>query len=460
MTPTLASQRTSRSSLWDDALKDLRRRVPEREFRTWIEPARWLGDADSEVRLLVPNSTFATHLEGRYEARLLEALRAAGSHAASVRCLVADLPSVVAGRGSGGRSTAVAEAPAGAATRSDALSPAYTFETFVSGAANQCARAAALAVSDPGAPGTPFTPLLIHGDVGVGKTHLLQAITWRLREGNRRPRVLYARGESFGRQVVNAVRTNALYAFREACQQLDALVVDDLQFVAGLARFGRSAEEFFHALTGLVERGRPVVISANAHPNDIENLDPRIRSRLESGLVTDMGPPEWKTRVDILRRRAKAREVSLPDGAAEKIASALEKSPRGLEGALSRVLALARTEGSQAVTMGIVDRVIEEAPAPAAPRVTVEEVIAAVATMFGVPPVRLIGSSRTLELALARHVAMYVARKVTGRTLVEMGASFRRNHSTVTYGIQRVEHQRHRDPGLDRLVQRLLRQFR
>lgn len=453
LTRTTTRPRPSRRSrLWADALDRLRARIPEREFRTWIEPARWLGDEGGEARLQVPNPVFAAHLEGRYENAILEALHQAGSDAVAVLCLV--------------RRNRKSEPPADgpehprASTRSEPLSPDFTFETFVTGARNRCAREAALAVSDPGAVNTPFTPLLVYGGIGVGKTHLLQSIAWRLRKGGSESRVLYTRGESFGRQVVRAVRTHQLYPFREACQRLEALVVDDLEFLAGLDRFSRSAEEFFHAVTGLAERGAPVVISATSHPQDIENLDPRIRSRLESGLVTDIGLPDRATRVRILELKAARRAVVLPDGAAEKVADRLREGPRDLESALSRIVTLARAERASSISMDLVERVLEKAPPPAVRQTGLPEVIGAIATAFGVPPVRLVGRYRGHEVSLARHVGMYVAREVTGRTLSEIGRAFRRKHSTILYGINRVKRQRARDPGLDRLVERLIRRLR
>lgn len=453
MTRTISPPRPSRRSrLWAAAREDLRARIPEREFRTWVEPARWIGDEDGEARLLAPNPTFAARLEGRYQSLLLASLRRAGSEATVVRCEV---------REDGHRAAASpAGAPSPETTASEPLSPGFSFDGFVTGAPNRCAREAAMVVSDPGAGATPFTPLLVYGRVGVGKTHLLQSIARRLREGGRGKRVLYTRGESFGRQVVKAVRTNRLYSFREECQGLDALLVDDVEYLAGLDRFSRSAQEFFHAVTGLAEQGRPVVISANSHPRDIPDLDPRIRSRLESGLVTDIGLPDRETRIRIVKGKAAGLDVILPDGAAERIAGRFVEGPRDLEGALSRVVTLARAERSPRISMSFVEQVLEQAPAPAAREIRVPEVIGAVAASFGLPPVRLTGRGRGHEVSLARHVAMYVAREVTGRTLAVIGRAFRRKHSTILYGIKRVENLRKRDPGLDRLVERLLERLR
>ena len=435
---------------WQNALALIRRRIPEREFRTWFEPTRLLGEADKVVRLEVPNSTFAERLEGQYHECIVEALRSVGGEGRVVRC------EVCGNNGAAPRPESLRSERG--PTRSDPLSKSYTFDTFVVGSSNRCAHAAALAVSDPGVAYSPYNPLLIYGDVGLGKTHLLQSIARRLLAGNPNTRILYTKGEAFTRQVVNAVRTNDLYGFRDECTTLDVLLVDDLQFIAGLDRFGRSTEEFFHTLNALSERGRQIVLTANAHPHDIHNLDSRIRNRLESGLATDIGHPEWEMRVAILARKAGALQISLPAGAAERIASRYKNNVRELEGALRRLIAISRAENTD-ISLELVDRMLTGPPTRTLRRPTMQQVMAATATAFGVPPLRLIGARRSQDVVLARHVAMYICREVSGRTLKEIGAAFRRDHSTVTYGVRRVEHQRARDPGLDRLLEKLLRQL-
>ena len=447
---TTLSSETSPSDLraaakerWSDALAVLRDQLPERPYHTWFGPVRFLEEGGDAIRIQVPNATFAKRIEGEYHDCLLAALRAVGCRAKEVRCEVRESPDA---------------APEGTSTRSEPLSVSSSFDSFVVGSSNRCAHAASLAVSDPGVMESPYNPLLIYGDVGLGKTHLLQSIARRLLDHNPDRRVLYTKGEAFTRQVVNAVRTQNLYAFRDQCAGLDALLVDDLHFIAGLDRFGRSTEEFFHTLNALSERGQQVVVTANAHPQDIHNLDSRIRSRLESGLAADIGRPEWETRVAIVARKATAIHVELPSGAAEKIASRYRNNVRELEGALNRIIAAARAEGAE-ISNELVERVLSGLPSKRSQRPSVRQVMAATSTAFGVPLLRLAGMQRSQDLVLARHVAMYICREVTNHTLKEIGREFRRDHSSVTYGIRRVEHQRSRDPGLDRLVERMILQF-
>lgn len=440
-------------------LSFIRANLPACEYDTWFAPARFVGFADDVVQIQVPNGTFANHLEGEYQDWILRGFEAVGSPKAAVRCQIAGIPALAE----------LTEFPREIRkplengsdrlpARSDPLSASYSFGSFVVGASNRCAYSAAMAVSDPGGDYSPYNPLLIYGDVGLGKTHLLQSIARRLLEENPERRILYTKGEAFTRHVVNAVRTQDLYGFRDECSQLDVLLVDDIQFIAGLDRFGRSTEEFFHTLNALSERGRQIVLTANAHPQDVQNLDSRIKSRLECGLTTDIGQPDWEMRVAIVSRKAGALGVDLPEGVAETIASRYKNNVRVLEGVLKRLVATSRAEGV-GISVHLLERILSGLPSSRARRRSIQEVLVAVATAFGLPLLRLTGPQRTQEVVLARHVAMYLCRETTGRTLKEIGKEFRRDHSTVTHGIRRIAGQRERDLGLDRMVERLMRQL-
>lgn len=411
------------------------------------------------VRIEVPNATFASHLEGEYRDAILRGFEAVGSPKTAIRCQVTEnRPAPELEELPAGPQVVLDSGPRRLATRSDPLSASYSFDSFVVGTSNRCAYSAARAVSDPGVEYSPYNPLLIYGDVGIGKTHLLQSIAQRLLDQNPERRILYTKGEAFTRQVVNAVRTQDLYGFRDECTRLDMLLVDDIQFIAGLDRFGRSTEEFFHTLNALSERGRQIVLTANLHPQDIRNLDSRIKSRLECGLITDIGHPDWEMRVAIVSRKAAALGVELPDGVAEAIASRHQNHVRELEGALKRLIATAEAEGV-ALSTELLDRLLAGPHSRRARRPSIQQVLVAVATAFGIPPLRLRGRQRTQEVVLARHVAMYLCRELTGRTLKEIGREFRRDHSTVTHGIRRIEGQRERDLGLDRILERLAHQL-
>ena len=464
-----------------EVLSAIRASLSPHEFETWFAPARFMGAENDVVVIRVPNAMFANHLEGEYRDRILSAFAATGSPMASIRCSVSPSPpaapggTVFAAENAGVSPgltdglSAVDDVPPGAhgarngelpgpALRSDSVSASFSFDSFVVGASNRFAHSAALDVSNPGVRNSPYNPLLIYGEAGLGKTHLLQAIARRFLEQNPGRTILLTRGDTFSSHVISAVRSNDLYGFRTECAQLDMLLVDNIQFIAGLDRFGRVAEEFFHALTALSDRGRPIVLTSDRDPRDIPNLDGQIKSRLESGLATDIGNPDWKMRAAIVRKKAATLGLELPDGVAETIASRHHNNVRKLEGTLNKLVAESNADRVQ-ISPTLLDRVLSEHASRRNRQPSIQEVQVAVAKAFGFAPLRLVGKQRSSVLVLARHVAMYLCRQTTGRTLVEIGKEFRRDHSTVTYGVRRIAAARKRDLGLDRLLERLLDQL-
>ena len=327
-----------------EVLSVIRSSLSSHEFDTWFAPAQFVGAENDVVVIRVPNAMFANHLAGEHRDRILRAFAATGRPMASIRCSVsANPPAVPGSTGSppdkddaspeiaGGPSVVEDFAPdvhrsrnhelPGPALRSDTVSASFSFDSFVVGASNRFAHSAALDVSNPGVLHSPYNPLLIYAEAGLGKTHLLQAIARRFLDQNPGRRVLLTRGDTFTSHVISAVRSNELHGFRSECAQLDMLLVDNIQFIAGLDRFGRVAEEFFHALTALSDRGRRIVLTSDRDPRDIPNLDSQIKSRLESGLMTDIGSPDWEMRTAIVRKKATTLGLELPDGVAETIAS-------------------------------------------------------------------------------------------------------------------------------------------
>ena len=464
-----------------EVLSVIRTSLSSHEFDTWFAPAQFAGAEDDVVVIRVPNAMFANHLEGEYRERILRAFTATGRPVASIRCSVststpadprdATSPPEAAGAApgmAGGLSPVDDVSPAAhraqntqsprPALRSDSVSASFSFDSLVVGASNRFAHSAALDVSNPGVRNSPYNPLLIHGEAGLGKTHLLQAIARRFREQNPGRRILLTRGDTFSSHVISAVRANDLYGFRNECAQLEMFLVDNIQFIAGLDRFGRVAEEFFHALTLLSDRGRPIVLTSDRDPRDIPNLDGQIKSRLESGLTTHIGNPDWEMRAAIVRKKAASLGLQLPDGVAETIASRYQNDVRKLEGILNKLVAESNADRVQ-ISPALLDRILSESACRRSRQPSVQEVQVAVAKAFGFAPLRLVGKQRSNVLVLARHVAMYLCRKTTGRTLVEIGKEFRRDHSTVTYGIRRIAAARERDLGLNKLLERLLDQL-
>ncbi len=436
------------SSSWGDALRALRKQVSAAEYRRWFAPTQFVSEDEGSILVRVPHPTFANRLRSQHESRVRAVLETLGAGDREVRFVVEDAHPASTNAGVPARDNAWFAA-------SDPVSRHCTFDSFVVGSSNRCAHAAAMAVSEPNSRHSPWNPLLIHGDVGVGKTHLLQAIANRVKSHSPESRVFLTKGESFTRHVVQAVRTHNLYAFRDQCRKVDVLLVDDVQFLAGLDRFGRSTEEFFHTLNSLTERGHQIVLTANAHPQDLVRIDRRIRNRLEAGLTTDIGSPDRETRVAILLQKASEAGVELAAPVAETIASRFRHNVRELTGALNRITSTARVNRME-ISSELASELLDHGRRPA----TIAHIISLAAAEFGIPVARLPGPQRHRNVVLARHVAMYLCRKISGKTLTEIGRAFHRDHATVTYGVKRVEKERVRNPGLNQVIERLTRKLR
>lgn len=321
------------------------------------------------------------------------------------------------------------------------LDPRLTFDTFLVGRSNTLAHAAAkqVAVARRG-DGVMFNPLYIHAGVGLGKTHLLHAVTWAGNAGGDR-KVLYLTAEKFMYGFVSALKTQTALAFKEALRGIDVLVIDDLQFLTGK----NLQAEFCHTLNALIDAGRQVVIAADRPPTDLESLDDRVRSRLAGGLVVEMGPLGEDLRLEILKNRTAAARVhhpgfDVPEGVISFIAKSVTHNGRDLEGALNRLLAHSKLTG-QPVTLDMAEREVRDLIRPQEPkRVKIEDIQRVVARQYNVSRGDLLSSRRTANVVRPRQVAMYLAKTLTLRSLPEIGRRFGgRDHTTVLHAVRKIE---------------------
>lgn len=338
-------------------------------------------------------------------------------------------------------SVAATERPAGAASR-------YSFETFVVGVSNSLAHASALQVAEH--PGALYNPLFLHGRVGLGKTHLASAIADRLkRRGARRVALLSA--EAFANDFIRALTTSAIEAFRARMRQLDALVVDDVQFLAGKERM---QEEFFHTFNALHAAGKQIVLASDQAPRSIPDLERRLQSRFESGLTTEIQAPEAPLRLAILAQKAKSLGFDLPLDVAQWVANKVVASVRELEGALHRLVAAcqcSRRSADLVFAIEVLRPIMRSVPPP-----TLEQVQRVVADGFHVCADEIVRRGRALRLRIPRQVAMYLARKGTSATYAEIAAGFGgRDHSTVMHAVRSVERRRQQEPEFATLVDQL-----
>ena len=314
------------------------------------------------------------------------------------------------------------------------LNPKYTFETFVIGSSNRFPHAAAVAVAE--APGRAYNPLLIYGDSGLGKTHLLHAIGHYVRSLYRGAKVRYVSSEEFTNEFINAIKDKRPETFQRRYREVDVLLIDDIQFLEGKTQ---TQEEFFHTFNALHNANKQIVLTSDRAPKRLEALEDRLRSRFEWGLITDVQPPDLETRIAILRKKAAIERMTAPPEVLEFIASKIQTNIRELEGALIRVTAFASLN-RQEVDLTLAEIVLKDLiPEGGEPEITAAAIIAQTAAYFGVSIEDLTGPSRSRHLVTGRQIAMYLCRELTPLSLPKIGAQFgNRDHTTVMYADRKV----------------------
>jgi chromosomal replication initiator protein len=334
------------------------------------------------------------------------------------------------------------------------LNPRYTFDTFVVGPSNQFAHAACRAVAE--APARSYNPLFIYGGVGLGKTHLMHAIGHYMVQHGRNLRLTYISSERFMNEMINALRYERILDFRERYRNVDVLLVDDVQFLSGKES---TQTEFFHTFNALFDSAKQIVISSDCPPHEITSLEERLRSRFEWGLIADIQPPDLETKVAILKKKADADGMPLPDNVAIYIAGKIKSNIRELEGSLIRLVAYASMTGAE-ITLALTQQVLRNVLSNDDRVVTIEIIQKFVADYFQLKPSELKSRNNSKSVALPRQVAMYLCKTLTKASLPEIGKSFGgKHHSTVIHSIQKIEHMRQTDGEFNTIVNNLLMNF-
>ncbi|MDV7270683.1 chromosomal replication initiator protein DnaA [Thioclava sp. A2] len=425
---------------WGQVRNEILKSVGKKSFSTWIEPLRIIDLDEGIAAFEAPTKFMRDWVSRNFADPILHELRKAGANVDRVEIRVADVRSVPAN--SAGKPAAVQVKPA----MQDAtdlpgapLDARFTFDSFVVGKPNELAHAAARRVAE-GGPVT-FNPLFLYGGVGLGKTHLMHAIAHEL--STRRPdlRVLYLSAEQFMYRFVQALRERQIMDFKEMFRSVDVLMVDDVQFIAGK---DSTQEEFFHTFNALVDQGKQIVISADRAPGEIKDLEERIRSRLQCGLVVDLHPTDYELRLGILQTKTEAYRNQYPglqiaDGVLEFLAHRITTNVRVLEGALTRLFAFASLVGRE-ITLDLAQECLVDILRASDRKVTIEEIQRKVAEHYNVRLSDLVGPKRVRTIARPRQVAMYLAKSLTTRSLPEIGRRFGgRDHTTIMHGIRKIE---------------------
>jgi chromosomal replication initiator protein len=427
-------------NLWDELLPRIETKVNRHTFGTWFRPTTFRSWDGSLLTVQVPNGQFREWLSKNYLGVIQEALREAGHEHASV----AFEPL-----------SAAAPLSADRESFSASFNPKYTFESFVVGGSNQFAHAAARAVAE--IPSKSYNPLFIYGGVGLGKTHLMHAIGHYVQSRGRGSlQLAYVSTDRFINEVINAIRFDRLHAFREKYRAVDVLLVDDIQFIAGK---DRTQEEFFHIFNALHDTQKQLVISSDCPPRQIPTLEERLQSRFEWGLIADIQPPDIETKVAILRKKAEAERVDIPENVALFIASKVRTNIRELEGSLIRLIAYASLTGKD-IDLDLTRDVLRDLLHTEDKPVTIEMIQKLVADHYGVRISDLKTRSNSSAIAFPRQISMYLAKQLTRCSLPEIGRSFGgKHHSTVIHSLRKIENLRKTDPDFDRLIHGFIESF-
>jgi chromosomal replication initiator protein len=428
--------------LWDEILGELRRETPDFKFQIWLEPLELAAVCGHTLYVRAPD-----HIRTSVTERYLPLLRRAAVTCFDGRAVV----EVVDGAWQPAETDREERSPNAAATPGVGLNPKYTFEQFVIGAGNRFAHAAALTVAE--LPSQAYNPLFLHGPPGVGKTHLLHAIGDYIGRFGDGMRVRYATIEEFTSEFVEAIRERRTTGFKERFRSADVVLIDDVQFLAGRAK---TREEFFHTFNVLLDSGRQLVMTSDRSPDELPDLEARLTERFRSGLVVELETPDVDVRRAILSARAQLDGVEVADEVLDEIAVRVTSSVRALEGALIRVVAYASLTG-EPTTRELARRVLDRLGTPRREKASLTDIVEATATEFGVEPAALLARDRRPQVAIARQVAMYVARELTPHSLPEIGRQMgNRNHTTVLHAVNRVQAVIQSDAAVNTTVDKLL----
>jgi chromosomal replication initiator protein len=441
-------------TIWDAVLGRIETKVNRYSYYAWFQKTSLVSDDGTIITVRVGDPGSVQWLTKHYTGVIAEALGEVGRTGAAVR-FVPDTYEAPPASGPVPLETVARANAEDEPADSGSLSPRYSFETFIVGASNQFAHAACRAVAE--APSRSYNPLFIYGGVGLGKTHLMHAIGHYVMTHSPGLKLTYISAERFMNEVINAIRYDRILEFRERYRGVDVLLVDDIQFIVGKER---TQTEFFHTFNALHDAQKQIILSSDCPPHQISELEERLRSRFEWGLIADIQPPDLETKIAILKRKADAEGVFLPDDVALFIAGRIKSNIRELEGSLIRLLAYASLTGRD-LSMSLAQEVLRDVLRHDERVVTIDMIQKFVADYYQLKLAELKSRNNSKSVAKPRQVAMYICKSLTNSSLPEIGKSFGgKHHSTVIHSIRRVEELRQKDPAFNSLINTLLESIR
>jgi chromosomal replication initiator protein len=439
-------------TIWDKSTNLIKKKLSQQNFDTWIQPLEVSALEGGNIHLAVPNKFFKDWLSENYLPIINESISAVTGYPVKVYFVIdqhahSKIPNSRIMESESTEKKPSQKKPLG--TRfPTSLNLNYSFERFVVGSCNQFAHAACVSVAEQ--PAKNYNPLFIYGGVGLGKTHLLNAIGLHTLKLNSERNVLYVSAEEFMNELIGSIRYDRMPKFREKFRNIEYLLMDDIQFIAGKER---TQEEFFHTFNTLHDSGKQIVVTSDKFPKDIPNLEGRLRSRFEWGLVADIQPPEMETKIAILGKKAQDNNLNLPNNVAHYIASKSESSIRELEGYLIRIAAYASLSGTEItieLAKDVLNKILKQGSSV---EISVEEIVKTTAAKFNIKLNDLKSDKKNKNLVLPRQITMYLARKLTDESFPDIGAKIGgKDHSTVIYANNKMKKVIEKDVKIKKIV--------
>lgn len=438
------------AQLWQQILSIIQTKLSKPSFDTWFKATQVIQLTNGALTVSAPTTFAVEWLESRYTKLVAQVAFDVLGRSVTVKFVIEE-----PGHEEESLLKQMTPPPAPVQVNVEAntnmLNPKYTFDTFVIGSGNRFAHAASLAVAE--APAKAYNPLFLYGGVGLGKTHLMHAIGHYILQHNPSSRVVYISSEKFTNEFINSIRDNRGESFRNKYRNIDILLIDDIQFIAGKES---TQEEFFHTFNALHEESKQIIISSDRPPKEIPTLEERLRSRFEWGLITDIQPPDLETRIAILRKKARAEKLDVPNEAMMYIANQIDTNIRELEGALIRVVAYSSLT-NQDVTAHLAAEALKDIIPSSRPRIiTIQDIQQRVGEYYNLKMEDFKARKRTKAIAFPRQVAMYLSRELTDYSLPKIGEAFGgRDHTTVIHAHEKITHSLKVDPELSKVVHSL-----
>ena len=437
---------------WQRILEFIEANISKQNFATWFKPTQFQQiDESNRLIVTVPNQVFEDWLTTTYSGLIDEAIRGTGLHGLKITFRAPSLPT---SKAEGVPSVPPIQKTLDFDSVDYLLNPKYTFERFVVGSSNQFAHAASLAVAE--SPTRIYNPLFICGGVGLGKTHLMQAVGHRIKSLDRRVRLSYVSSEKFTNEVINAIRYDRTLALREKYRNVDILLIDDIQFISGKQA---TQEEFFHTFNDLYDAQKQIVLSSDSLPKEIPDIQERLQSRFESGLIADIQPPDLETKVAILKKKAEFENFNIPDNVAFYIASKIKSNIRELEGSLLRLMAFSSLRDEK-VTLGMAQEVLKHILKSQEKHISIEQIQKLVADYYDLKVSELKSRNNSKAIAQPRQIGMYLCRQLTNASLPEIGREFGgKHHTTVLHSIKKVGEKMGVNREFNSLISKLIDSF-